>query len=108
MKPITDESVHVFDNGGETIDRYTFITPDGDIYGSSKNPFYPRGFGMFSGNILHDSQRFYKWETRKEYIQEARENPDWLGEEVEIESLPEDVQKFIKQVTRTPNPPQNQ
>lgn len=38
----------VFDNGGETLDRYTIYTPDGSVYGMSENGL---GFDMYIGDV---------------------------------------------------------
>lgn len=69
--------IEVYDNGGETFDRYTVII-DGDVYGMSANPNSPQGFNQYSGK-LHE-------------LPMARSN----GERVTIESLPEAVQKAIE------------
>lgn len=34
----------ITDNGGETCDRFTIITSDGDYFGSNCSPFHPQGF----------------------------------------------------------------
>lgn len=44
----------VYDNGGESYDRFTFILKDGDLFGSSENPFSPLGFGSFNHNIADE------------------------------------------------------
>jgi hypothetical protein len=38
----------VFDNGGETLDRYTIYTPDGSVYGMSEHGL---GFDMYIGDV---------------------------------------------------------
>jgi len=43
---ITD-TLEVYDNGGETIDRYTAIIGH-DVYGMSKRPSSPQGVNQFS------------------------------------------------------------
>ena len=42
--------VVVFDNEGETYDRYTIFTPDGSVYGMSDNPMSPNGFNQYLGD----------------------------------------------------------
>jgi hypothetical protein len=41
------KDVIVYDNGGESIDRYTIFTPDGSVYGMSENA---SGFNMYIGD----------------------------------------------------------
>lgn len=48
------ESGYLFritDNGGETADRFTIITCDGDYFGSSADPFFPLGFFQSGDSI---------------------------------------------------------
>jgi hypothetical protein len=53
--------VAIFDNGGETFDRYTLIDSDGDIFGYSENAL---GFDQYCGNVV-DNYMFhahgYSW-----------------------------------------------
>lgn len=58
-------TVRLFDNGGETFDRYTAVyeTDDGETWyrGMSENPFHPQGFGQcgdgdVSGVIERDAE----------------------------------------------------
>lgn len=83
----------IFDNGGRSLDRYTFINKDGDIFGSSKDPFHPHGFGQFCGNVTDPS---WGYKNTEDYIKEAIENKH-LGEIINFKDLPEDVQKFIEE-----------
>lgn len=69
----------IFDNGGETFDRYTLITPDDFIFGFSSEPFHPQGFGQFCGEWQGGSTRH-------------------LGKKVTIESLPINAQKYVKHI----------
>lgn len=83
----------IVDNGGKTIDRYTILTKDGDLYACSENPFLPTGFGMFVGeisNIQNDNIN-----SIEKYQKQIKEQPDWLGQEVEFEKLNENIQQFI-------------
>lgn len=41
----------VYDNEGETFDRYTVITPTGNVYSMSDVPHSPNGVFQFSGTI---------------------------------------------------------
>jgi hypothetical protein len=109
------KSIIVFDNGGKTFDRYTILNKKtGDINGSSNSPFHPQGFGQHCGNA---SDRLnitfgYNWRrghTEKgiqkliksevdNFINEAKGNSEWLGKEVKVADLPEDVQKYCRQI----------
>ena len=42
------KDVRIFDNGGETIDRYTVVIND-SVYGMSDNPLSPQGFNQYCG-----------------------------------------------------------
>lgn len=71
--------IEVYDNGGETADRYTVII-DNNVYLMSDNLLSPQGVNQYNGK-LYDAPL-------------AR-----TGERVVLESLPEDVQKAIEQRT---------
>lgn len=111
------KNIIVFDNGGETFDRFTIIDrKSGDMIGSSENPFHPQGFGQYCGNpahtffaqtigagyisrLSHEDPKHYAKIIRlktaeiiKEFTRERH-----IGNVVEFATLPEDVQQFIKQ-----------
>jgi hypothetical protein len=44
------DGVIVYDNDGETLDRYTIFTPDGSVYGMSDNALMPNGFNQYLGD----------------------------------------------------------
>lgn len=44
------KNIIVYDNGGETVDRYTVIIGQ-DVYGMSHNPTNPQGFNQYLGNL---------------------------------------------------------
>ena len=45
----------IYDNGGQTFDRYTIIFDDGVAYGMSENATSPDGFNQYLGDrILPD------------------------------------------------------
>lgn len=102
MRTPKGKEVFIFDNEGETADRFTIIVKhDGTVFGASCHPFHPLGFGQFCGDVygygFHDS-RGMKAATR--YARKARRNPDWLGKEVtEFDKLPEDVKTYVEQIT---------
>lgn len=92
MSEITDinEKVVVLDNGGKTYDRYTIIQkPCGTLYGANEDPFHPMGFGQYCGEVSGDVD---------DYIEDAIEKPEWLGEVVKYEDLPEGTQNYITQI----------
>jgi len=45
--------VVIYDNGGESFDRYTVII-DKDVFGMSENPNSPQGFNQYIGEIGKD------------------------------------------------------
>lgn len=47
MKETTER---YFDNGGQTIDRYTIIIGSG-VYGMSENPTHAQGFNQYCGEV---------------------------------------------------------
>lgn len=110
---INGYEVFVFDNTGtknESADRYTIILAEnGDLSYCGVHPFAPQGIGGHGNNIV-DKKLGNHWEDwckqRKktikqavtEWLSTARNDTDWLGNEVTDKSkLPEDVLKFIIQ-----------
>lgn len=94
--------VVVLDNNGETCDRYTIIFRESaEMYCSSTLPFSPLGIGGYCTNIATD---IFKWEnpTIKEnrlavniYLRDCKH----IGKRVkDLNTLPEDVKKYIKQL----------
>lgn len=67
--------VEVFDNGGDTLDRYTVFYPDGDARGMSKDPFSRFGFCQW---VEADYDHVWARDTL-----------------VPFDELPEDVQRAI-------------
>lgn len=76
--------VHVYDNGGDTFDRYTVVI-DSQMFGASNDPFHPQGFGQFVGDVP-DS-----WEKIKDFTHMGKRITD-------LKTLPEKVQKYIIQM----------
>lgn len=101
----------ILDNGGETLDRYTIVDKKtGDMFGASEQPFNPLGFAQFCGNVAdnywitaygHSWRRGCDEKLLKKRILYAVRNFQndcaHVGKPVKWESLPEDVQKFVKQ-----------
>ena len=48
MEEKTVQNVTVYDNGGNSFDRYTVII-DGDVYDMSHNPMSPQGVNQYVG-----------------------------------------------------------
>jgi len=110
--------VVVFDNGGTdnggTMDRYTIVGTDGEVYGCNSEPFH--GIGQYVGHVIEMMVERWKVEPglrgkeskwipkavrkyRREFIEKAENDPDWIGAKVEdVSALPDEVLKFIKQV----------
>lgn len=84
----------VFDNG-KTFDRYTIIDKkNGNVFGSSSNPFHPQGFGCFCLNLKTDLRGS---DSMKNYIETANKEGHFLGKRIKNnKSLPLQVQKFIQ------------
>lgn len=81
-------NIRCFDNGGETIDRYTVVyldNPEQGQYmfacvGMSENPFSPQGFGQHSTAMFDPEDDF-----------------SHLGKEIQFSDLPSDCQKLVLQ-----------
>lgn len=70
--------VKVYDNGGETLDRYSIILPDGSVFTMSENPTSPNGVNQYAG--------------------EASDLPGATdGQQVDAASLPTEVKRAIQQ-----------
>jgi len=99
---IKEPKFTIFDNGGETQDRYTIITDTGEVFGFDENPFNPNGFGQYSFNVKDSSNEDIN--TVDKFINTALDNPEWLGIEISIDELPEEAQKYVKDITSIENP----
>lgn len=111
----------VFDNGGKTLDRYTVInTESADVFGLSENPGNPDGIGRHCGNCAEHRIVLYGagWRQRlpakkvlqaeaENYINNARLDPDWLGQEVDFNTLPANVRDYIAKMDDDTDPSQH-
>ncbi len=90
--------VTVFDNGGQTQDRYTLIVhnANGDIYASSCDPFDSQGIGTLIGETTNKTSAF-RGVSPSVYVKMASQTKH-LGKVVKLETLPEEVLKFINQI----------
>ena len=100
----------IFDNNGQTADRYTIIFSDGDVIGASTEPFAPQGFGQHCGNLIDNYCRSAFGGRGTERPTTQREINKWLkvdidafkkegnlGKLIKFDQLPEDVKKFAQQ-----------
>jgi hypothetical protein len=107
-----DRNFWVFDNEGETFDRYTIILYNGEILGASEFPFSAQGFGQHCGNwidsyftttfgaawrdYVHISA-YKKRQILDEQLSMARKEGNLGKEIIDISLIPADVLKFIHQ-----------
>lgn len=108
------KAIYIFDNGGETVDRYTgVISKTGDVIGFNSNPFHPMGFGQHCGNVTNRMNITFGYGWRKghtekglkrilnneldNYVNEARKDAKWIGKEVNLKGLSKEAQKYIAQ-----------
>lgn len=105
--------VYVFDNGCETIDRYTIVLSDCDVYGCSDNPFNPLGFAQFSHNIADNymiTAYGANWRERcnvkqilkeqfNKYIQDNKRGSS-IGVPIDPRTLNSAVLQYINQITK--------
>lgn len=100
---------YIFDNGGKTLDRYTILTYDGNVFGASENPFH--GFGQFCNHVIENIEpkyaslfydkingKYLKSATiryKRKFINEARKNHNWLGKEINENDLPFEAKKYF-------------
>lgn len=111
------KNVVIFDNGGETFDRFTIIEKKtGEMIGASCDPFHPQGFGQYCGNVAWDYftrtvganyMRRIEDEDPKHYAKIVRQKTAEIiaefkrekniGKVVKFTELPQDVQKFANQ-----------
>lgn len=99
--PVTKTSIHVFDNGGATYDRYTVVFPDGSIYGMSHDADTPNGVCAFDGYCHHDTANKAQKELQrasfiagKDEEQTIISHRDLIG--IAPYTLPEGLLKQIK------------
>lgn len=107
----TKDKFVCFDNGGETLDRYTILeTKTGELWGCSDMPFHPLGFGQYCGNVANNYWNIaygYGWQrgcsskVLNKRIRFAVEHfladCAHIGKIVPMGSLPNDVITFISQ-----------
>lgn len=92
MKKVSSISYHIFDHGNEFADRYTLVSPDGNVYSFSDDPYFPTGIGQFSHNCDGDHSE-YTFEGKLLYVQEMQQE----YKELNISELPKQAQKFVKE-----------
>jgi hypothetical protein len=108
----------VFDNGGKTIDRYTVINMNtADVFGVSENPGAADGIGRHVGNCAEHRIVLYGsgWRQRmphkkvlqaeaENYINNARLDPEWIGQEIEFASLPVGLRSYVVELEKEMEP----
>ena len=82
----------VLDNDGETLDRYTIITEDGEMFASSERPYSPMGVGMGCGNVFEPAYSNHK--SFKDLLKNLKDFKH-LGKKVAYDSLPDQVKKYV-------------
>lgn len=100
---------NVFDNGGETCDRYTVIDKHGDMLGLSNDTTHPLGFSQFCGNIVDNYMipsygaswrrhcnvdKIIKQE-RPRLVKEFETNGN-IGKKIKFSELPDNIKLHIK------------
>ena len=99
----------VFDNEGDSFDRYTVINEDGDMLGLSDNPTHPQGFSQFCGNCVDNYVDYSYGGSWRRHLNVPKiiqhelpriikefEAEGHLGKRVEFVDLPKDIQEHIK------------
>ncbi len=76
--------VMIFDNGGETLDRFTLVNKKGACYGFSEKPFHPLGFGQYCGEVTVP------------YVKIGESLPN-LGKRISKKELNEDCRIFVNE-----------
>jgi len=84
MTSVTD--LKIWDNGGESIDRYTVVWPDGTYLAMNNAPFHPQGFGQ------HGERAEYAPDCEKD---NAGDLTSHLGKLISFDDLPPDCQSCV-------------
>jgi len=69
---LSEFSFHIFDHGAQYIDRFTLVSPDGNVYSFSDDPYHPNGVGQFSHSCNGEHSE-YTWEGKRLYVEEMKE-----------------------------------
>jgi hypothetical protein len=96
MKDENIDKYYILDNGGETIDRYTLITKDGEMYGFNGEPFAPQGFGQYAGTVNGVDPSALNEDNIAIFVEEYM-NENTNEKEITIDKLPPNAQKFVKE-----------
>ena len=79
------EDLRYWDNGGESIDRYTVVWPDGSYIAMNAYPFWPQGFCQHGEGANFDPD-----------CEERDGEPySYLGKMIDFEFLPKDCQTVV-------------
>lgn len=110
---VNKKKVYVFDNGGETYDRYTILLSNSDVYGCNESPFAPTGFAQFSFNNA-DNYMFHSYgaswrkhfdvkKLEKQYFEQYlsdNKEDSTIGKLIDPRSLNKDVLQYINQIAK--------
>lgn len=94
-----DPKMKIYDNVGETLDRYTIVMGDLDMYGCAENP---QTFAQYCGNAA-DNYWYHAWGANWRKYNSVRKCVNYvcrmgfshLGTEVDFFALNEDVKNYI-------------
>jgi hypothetical protein len=99
----------IFDKGPIVTDRFTIINREtGDVFGAAENPNALNWTARFIGNCADHrvvlrgagwrqglpTKKIIKTEIEN-YVNNARLDPDWIGRELDISALPENIRRYI-------------
>lgn len=82
-------NIRIFDNGGETADRFTVVFMGTKQYNSAKGKYMYEMLGM-SGNPTHPQGFCQHGEVCGNWLQDGN------GKEITLEDLPEECRKIVE------------
>lgn len=90
---MSNKKLYIFDNEGETPDRYTIVLPNGSIFSAEASRF--SGFGKYWGSILDKRQ-----DDVPSYLEKLRTDKRLLGIPMPFDELPTKLQDFLSKYVR--------
>ena len=89
-------NIIVWDNGGETADRYTVLLEGRYVFGMNSNPFHPTyGFSQYSGDLEHWSKgNTTPFNSPEEWIEMWDKGKE---KRLNVDEIPPDTKKAILQ-----------
>lgn len=79
------EALQIWDDGGETIDRYSVVWPDGSYIGMNGTPFHPQGFCQHGKGAQYDPECKLRGNELRSY----------LGKMIGFTDLPQDCREVV-------------